>query len=164
MDVKGRTTEAVANNFLTIEKAADDVGLKVNEEKTKYLLSSRSESSPGRLGQNVSIGNHRFEAVQNFIYLGSEVTHDNDITSEIKRRIMLASRCLYGLSKMLRSKNLSRTSKIKLYHELVQPVLLYESGSWNLTTSDEQLLMVFERKILRMIFGPIRVNGEWRIR
>ena len=164
LDVIGRTTKDVADNFLAIERAAEDVGLKINEDKTKYLLSSRRENSHNRIGQNISIGNHRFEAVRNFIYLGTEVTYDNDITSEIKRRIMLASRCLYGLSKMMRSKNLSRKSKIKLYHELVQPVLLYEAGSWSLTTTDEELLLVFERKILRMIFGPIRENGEWRIR
>ena len=99
----GRTTKDVADNFLVIERAAEDVGLKINEDKTKYLLSSRRESSHNRIGQNISIGNHRFEAV-------TEVTYDNDITSEIKRRIMLASRCLYGFSKMMRFKNLSRNN------------------------------------------------------
>lgn len=164
LDVVGRSKEDVTRSFLAIEKAAKDVGLQVNEDKTKHLLSSRSEASHNRLGQNIKIGHYQFEAVRNFIYLGSEVTHDNDVSSEIKRRIMLANKCLFGLSKMMRSKHLTRRTKIKLYHELIQPVLLYGAECWNLTSSDEELLMVFERKILRMIYGPIQEYGEWRIR
>lgn len=135
LDLIGRRKEDVAESFLAIEKAAKGVGLHVNEDKTKYLLSSRNDGSHNRLGQNVSIGNYQFEAVKNFIYLGSEVTHDNDVSSEIKRRIMLANRCLFGLSHMIRSKYLTRRTKIKLYQELIQPVLLYGAECWNLTTS-----------------------------
>ena len=44
------------------------------------------------------------------------------------------------------------------------PVLLYGAGTWTLTSSDEQALGVFERKILRKINGPFCDRGEWRIR
>ena len=56
------------------------------------------------------------------------------------------------------------TCKLKLYNELILPVLLYGSETWTLKAEDEQLLNVFERKILRMIYGPIFVDGEVRRR
>ena len=77
---------------------------------------------------------------------------------------MLANRCLYGLRKLMRSKLISRKSKMRLYHQQIMPVLLYGSESWALKDSDEKLLAVFERRILRIIYGPICEEGEWRIR
>jgi len=46
----------------------------------------------------------------------------------------------------------------------MRPVLAYGSETWVLTTSDEAILGVFERKILRAIFGPTKDKGEWRIK
>ena len=43
-------------------------------------------------------------------------------------------------------------------------MLLYGSESWSLTAADEQLLATFERKILRIIFGAVCIDGDWRIR
>jgi hypothetical protein len=47
---------------------------------------------------------------------------------------------------------------------LIRPVLAYVSETWVLSKSDEAILGVFERKILRVIFGPTNDNGEWRIK
>ena len=47
---------------------------------------------------------------------------------------------------------------------LIRPVLAYGSETWTLTKSDKDILGVFERKILRAIFGPTNDNGEWRIK
>jgi len=51
-----------------------------------------------------------------------------------------------------------------VYKTLIRPVLAYGSDTWVLSKSDEAVLGVFERKILRAIFGPTNVNGEWRIK
>ena len=97
-----------------------------------------------------------------FFYLGTQITAENNISAEIRRRITLASRCLYGLSIHLRSKMLSRTTKLKLYNTLIVPVLIYCAEAWTLTDSDERMLDMFERKVLRTIYGPFCVDGEWR--
>jgi len=52
----------------------------------------------------------------------------------------------------------------KLYKTLIRPVLAYGSETWVISKSDKASLGVFERKILRAIFGPTNDNGEWRIR
>ena len=61
-------------------------------------------------------------------------------------------------------KALSWRTKICLYKCLTLSVLLYGAETWTLTSSDEQALGVFERKILRKIYEPFCDRGEWRIR
>ena len=51
-----------------------------------------------------------------------------------------------------------------IYKTLITPVLMYLSEAWTLKKVEQDMLNVFERKILRMIFGPVNINGEWRIR
>ena len=72
--------------------------------------------------------------------------------------------CMYGLKRQFRSQFLSIKNKIKLYKTLIRPVLECGSETWLLSKSDETILGVFERKILRAIFGPTNDNGEWRIK
>jgi hypothetical protein len=48
------------------------------------------------------------------------------------------------------------------YKVLVRPVVTYESETWTLTKADERSLGIFERKILRCIFGAVQENGQWR--
>jgi hypothetical protein len=58
----------------------------------------------------------------------------------------------------------STKTKIKLYKTLLRPILLYGSESWVLTKCDENKLRIFERKILRKIYGSTNDNGTWRIK
>ena len=59
---------------------------------------------------------------------------------------------------------LSRTTKLILYKTLILPVLLYGAEAWTLLSTDAAALRVFERKLLRKIFGPVRVGDDFRIR
>jgi hypothetical protein len=59
---------------------------------------------------------------------------------------------------------MSRKTKTLTYEVLVRPVLTYASETWTLSKTDERLLSVFERKILRCIFGAEQENGLWRKR
>jgi hypothetical protein len=64
----------------------------------------------------------------------------------------------------LSSSLLSKNVKIKVYRTIILPVVLYGCESWSLTLREECRLRVFENKVLRRIFGPMRdeVTGEWR--
>ena len=54
---------------------------------------------------------------------------------------------------------------LQIYRSLIRPVVTYECESWTLTNRDEQHLRIFERRILRKIFGPVQnEDGSWRIR
>jgi len=53
---------------------------------------------------------------------------------------------------------------LQIYRTLVRPVVTYGSESWTLSMEQERALAVFERKILRKIYGPVKENELWRIR
>jgi len=55
-------------------------------------------------------------------------------------------------------------AKLKLYCSVIRPVVTYACGTWTLTETITNRLMVFERKVLRKIFGPTNENGIWRIK
>jgi hypothetical protein len=83
------------------------------------------------------------------------ITEDNDIKTEVSTRIQLANKGYYGLEKVLKSKALSKALKIKMYMTLLRPIVLYGSETWALRKTEESRLMIFERKVLRKMFGPI---------
>jgi hypothetical protein len=72
------------------------VGLKVNEEKTTYMLISNNKNNL-TTKQDLNIDGQKFERVSRFIYLGSLVNDNNDVSEEIKSRIQNANKCYYGL-------------------------------------------------------------------
>jgi len=76
----------------------------------------------------------------------------------------VANKGFYGLKRQFRSQILSIKNKIKLYKTLIRPVLACGSETWVLSKCVGAILGVFERKILRALFGPTNDNGEWRIK
>ena len=64
-----------------------------------------------RIDSRITADNYTFDTVKEFIYLGSAVTTKNDVSLEIKRRIILGNRYYYGLNGQLSNRDLSRTTK-----------------------------------------------------
>jgi len=65
----------------------------------------------------------------------------------------------------MKSRALNRSLKLKIYETLIRLAVTYGCEAWTLTSRNEQKLRIFERKILRKIFGPVQdENGFWRIR
>ncbi|XP_025423531.1 uncharacterized protein LOC112692922 [Sipha flava] len=111
------------------------------------------------------IDDYKFERVQSFKYLGAEINESANSYEEVKKRITAANRCYYSLMPLFKSRLLSIKSKITLYKVIVKPVALYACSTWATTKSDEGKLAVFERKILRKIFGLKRNNdGRYEVR
>jgi hypothetical protein len=142
-----------------LEGEAAKVGLKINEQKTKYMIAVGNDRTIRDVGQSVAIGEKHFQVVKEFGYLGSLLTPTNDVSLEIQRRIQTANKCSFGLRKHLQSSHLSRQTKFTIHKTLIRPVLLYGSETWVLTKREENQLLVFERKVLRTICGPKIENG-----
>jgi len=141
--------------------AAKKIGLIIIENKTKFMCVSRRE----HLQNAITVKDLLFERVQNFKYLGVNINSQGDSHEEIHRRIAAGNKCYFSLVQLFRSKILSRKTKIRLYKTLLRPIVLYSCGSWASTKSDENKFMIFERKILRRIFGPKRNDeGGYEIR
>jgi len=108
----------------------------------------------GKITQQYIIGQNQFESVNEFRYLGAQINTQNKISEEIRKRIKVGNRCYYAHKKLLSSKLLNYNSKIQIYITIIQPTVTYGSETWVLTTSDKNQLKIFERKILRKIYGP----------
>lgn len=145
-----------------LETNAKNIGLRLNEEKAKLMRQSRKPRN--RLGQNITLHEHNFEVVGEFIYLGSSITQENEETSEVKRRITAANRTYFSLFPILKSRSVHRKTKIRIYKTIVRTVVAYGSESWTILSRTAEMLDCFERKILRKIFGPVMDGGAWRIR
>ena len=86
------------------------------------------------------------------------------IITQIKASIIAGNRSYYSVLPLLRSKAVSRTTHFKMYKTIIRPVKLYGSEAWCLMGNDEKNLRIWERKVLRKIFGPICVAGYRRSR
>ncbi|XP_065081445.1 uncharacterized protein LOC135704008 [Ochlerotatus camptorhynchus] len=78
LDIVGRTFQAVAEQYTRLKREAEKVGLKVNTSKTKYLLAGGTERDTARIDRSVTIDGDEFEVVDEFVYLGSLVTSNNN--------------------------------------------------------------------------------------
>jgi hypothetical protein len=146
---------------VVLEGEAAKVGLKINEQKTKYMIAARNDRTIRDVGQSVAIGDKHFEVVKEFVYLGSLMTPTNDVSLEIQRRIQTVNKCFFGLRKHLQSSHLSRPTKFTIHKTLIRPVLLYGSETWVLTKKEEKQLLEFVRKVLGTICGRKIENGVY---
>lgn len=156
-----RNMETLMEMFQTVETEGQELGLKVNESKTKYMLMSQRRP---RRTEDVRFGDYTFENVERFNYLGSELNVENKISQEINRRIVIGNKAYYANVKLLKSKLLSHKTKLQIYKTLVRPTVTYGCEAWTLTLEDVNALRILERKIVRKIYGPVREAAEWRIR
>ena len=138
------------------------VGLECNVEKTKVMLLSRRE----RIDGTVNIGDMEIRCVENFKYLGSTITAENLMDKEISERIGCGNRCAFALDKVLKSRNISRKTKFRIYNVIILPTVLYSCETWTLTKERMRKLEVFENSILHRILGPIfdATINHWRRR
>jgi len=88
--------------------------------------------------------------------MGSILNEDNKMKIEIAERIAKGNKAYYANAKLTKSKFLKKT--------MIRPVVTYSSETWTLTAKDENNLRIFERQILRKIFGPVNIDNIWRIR
>jgi hypothetical protein len=88
-------------------REAAKVGLKINEQKTKYMIASWNDRTIRDVGQSVAIGDKYFEVVE-VICVPKVMTPTNDVSLEIQQRIKTANRCFFRLRKHLQSSNFSR--------------------------------------------------------
>jgi hypothetical protein len=139
-------------------KTAVPMGLKVNYEKTKYLVASREE----RTLDDMLVDEYVFQQVTDFKYLGTNINNRNNMHNEIKLRIASGNKGYYERAKLFKSKLLSKKSKEYLYSIFLRPILTYGCETWLVTKGDKEKLNMFERKVLRRIYGLVNENGEYR--
>jgi len=141
--------------------ASKQIRLEVNADKTKYMVMSRDQNAG--YSHNMKIDNRSFELVEEFKYLGTNLTNQNYIQEEIKSRLKLGNACYHVVQNLLSSSLLSKDSKVKIYRIIILPVVVNGCETWPLTLKEERRTMFFENGAEENIW-PKRdeVTGDWR--
>jgi len=117
----GRSAVAVKEQFINLEQAALEIGLRVNESKSFYM------STRVGMRRDLQCGDTNFEGVTSFKYLGSIVTSNNSVEDDIKARIAAGNRVFFSFQPLFRCRDLSRDTKLRMYKSLVRPVVMFGS-------------------------------------
>ena len=76
------------------------------------------------------------ETVSDFIFLGSKITADGDCSHEIKRHLLIGRKCTTNLDNILKSRDITLSSKVRLVKALVFPVVMYGCESWTIKKAE----------------------------
>ena len=94
------------------------------------------------------------ETVADFIFLGSKITADGDCSHEIKRRLLLGRKVITNLDSILKSRDISLSTKVHLVKAMVFPVVMYGCESWTMKKAEYRRIDSFElwcwRRLLRV--------------
>ena len=84
------------------------------------------------------IDEEKVETVANFIFLVSRITEDGDCSHEIKRCLLLGRKPMSNLDRVLKSRDITLPTKVRLVKAIVFPVVMYEYESWTITKADRR--------------------------
>ena len=119
-----------------MKEESEEVGLKLNIQKTKIMASSPITSW--------QIDGETVETVADFILGGSKITADGDCSHEIKRCLLLGRKVMTNLESMIKSRDLTLSTKIHLVKAMVFPVVMYGCESWTIKKAEHRRTDAFE--------------------
>ena len=128
--------EELKTLLMKVKEESEKAGLKLNIQKTKIMAS----------GPIISwrIDGETMETVTDFIFLGSKITAGGDCSHETKRRLLLGRKAMTNLHSILKTKDMTLTTKVHLVKALVFPVVVYESESWTIKKPEHRRIDDFE--------------------
>ena len=120
--------EEVKSLLMKVKEESEKVDLKLNIQKMK-IMASGPITSWQMDGETV-------ETVSDFIFLGSQITADGDCSHEIKRRLLLGRKVMTNLDRMLKSRDITVSTKMRLVKAMVFPVVMYKCDSWTIKKAE----------------------------
>ena len=139
---------------MKVKEESETVGLKLNIQKSKIMASGPITSW--------EIDGETVETVSHFIFLGSKITADGDCSHEIKRRLLLRRKVMPNLDSILKSRDITLPTKVRLVKAMVFPVVMYGCQSWTVKKAECRKIDAFElwcwRRLLRVPSTARRSN------
>ena len=131
---------------MKVKEESEKVGLKLNIQKTKIMASGPITSW--------EINGETVETVSDFIFWGSKITADGDCSHEIKRRLLFGRKVMANLDSILKSRDITLPTKVRLVKAMVFPVVMYGCESWTVKKAEHPRVDAFElwcwRRLLRV--------------
>ena len=119
---------------MKVKEESEKVGLKLSIQKTKIMAFGPITSW--------QIDGETVETVSNSIFLGSKITADGDCSHEIKRRVLLGWKVMSNLDSILKSRDITLPTKVRLVKAMVFPVVMYGCESWTVKKLSAEELML----------------------
>ena len=139
-------SEELKSLLMKVKEESENVGLKLNIQKTKIMASGPITSW--------QIDGETVETVSDFILGGSKITADGDCSRKIKRRLLLGRKVMTNLDSIWRSRDISLPTKVCLVKAMVFPVVTYRCESWTIKKAECRRIDAFElwcwRRLLRV--------------
>ena len=151
----GRTEGYIKRTLAEMGEITQQIGLQMNDTKTKYMINRKD----GNKIKETELMGKRYEKGESFKYLEAVMTSLNEIETEIKSKIAIGNKCYYALRPTIKRRSISQSIKIRLYKTIIRSAVTYWAETWTLTSKTEKMLMTWERKILRKMYGPTKENG-----
>ena len=137
-----------------VKEENEKVGLKLNIQKIKTMASGPITSW--------EIDRETVETVADFIFLGSKITADGDCSHEIKRHLLLGRKVRTNLDSILKSRDITLSTKVCLVKAMVFPVVMYGCESWTVKKAERRKIDAFElwcwKRLLRVPWSTRRSN------
>ena len=127
-----------------MKEESEKVGLNLNIQKTKIMASGP-----------VTSWQIDGETVADFMFLGSKITADGDCSHEIKRHLLLARKAMTNLDSILKSRDITLSTKVRLVKAMVFPLVMYGCGSWTIKVAECQRIDAFELWCWRRLESPL---------
>ena len=132
--------------LMKVKEESEKVSLKLNIQKTKIMASGPITSW--------QINGETVETMADFIFLCSKITADGDCSHEIKRRLLLGRKVMTNLDSILKSRDITLSTKVCLVKAMVFPVVMYGCESWTVKKAESWRIDTFElwcwRRLLRV--------------
>ena len=122
MTFMAESEEELKSLLMIVKEEIEKVGLKLNTQKTKIVTSGPITSW--------QIDGETVETVADFILEGSKITADGDCSHEIKRLLLLRKKVMTNLDSILKSRDMTLSTKVHLFKAMVFPVVVYGCESW----------------------------------
>ena len=139
-------SEELKRLLMKVKEESEKVGLKLNIQKTKIMASGPITSW--------EIDGETVGTVSDFIFLGSKITADGDCRHEIKRHLLLGRKVMTNLDSILKSRDISLSTKAHLVKAMVFPLVMYGCESWTGKKAESRKIDAFElwcwRRLLRV--------------
>ena len=120
---------------MKVKEETEKVGLKLNIQKTKIMTFGPITSW--------QIDGETVETVDDFIFLGSRMTADGDCSHEIKRCLLLGRKVMTNLDSILRSRDITLPTKVRLVKAMVFPVVMCGCESWTIKKAELRRIDAF---------------------
>ena len=120
--------EELKSLLMQVKEESEKVGLKLNIQKTKIMVSGPITSW--------QIDGETLETAADYIFLGSKISADGDCSHEIKRRLLLGRKVMTNLDSIFNSRDSTLPTKVHLVKAVVFPVVTYGCESWTVFTAE----------------------------